>query len=57
MKDVKRNPDTERMHGYMEKLGSNHYDYKTRKAYDNFKRPVWYLQGKDKSNEKTNKTE
>lgn len=53
MKDVKRNPERPRMHGYMETLGGNHKDIKSQKAYESFKRPVWYLKDKSKSNEKT----
>lgn len=57
MKEVRHNPEKGRMHDFMESLGDtnskNHRnDPKTQKAYENFKRPVWYLKDK-KNDEKT----
>ena len=57
MKEVRYNPEKPRMHDFMESLGDINHKYrndpKTQKAYENFKRPVWYLKDKSKSNEKT----
>lgn len=43
MKQVKHTPDAYKMHGYLEQLGGIRHDRKTQTAYENFKRPAWYL--------------
>lgn len=57
MNDGRRACESDRMHSIMESLGNvNHKEHrndpKTQKAYENFKRPVWYLKDK-KNDEKT----
>ena len=57
MNDGRRAYESDRMHSIMESLGNvndkkHRNDEKTKKAYENFKRPVWYLRD-NKNDEKT----
>lgn len=43
MKQIEREIESQRVRNYLEHVGKNHNDEKTKAAYKRFKTPPWYL--------------